>query len=45
MGYLRIILSPDEGFVTTISGTGFNPRDDITIKWGDIAVAVSPTSF
>jgi len=37
-----ITLSPDEGFATTISGTGFSPSDNITIKWENTAVATVP---
>ncbi|GAI31781.1 unnamed protein product, partial [marine sediment metagenome] len=37
-----ITLSPDEGFATTISGTGFNPSDNITIKWENTAVTTVP---
>ena len=37
-----ITLSPDEGFATTISGTGFSPSDNITIRWENTAVTTVP---
>ena len=41
-GVPEIILTPDEGFVTTISGGGFNPGDKITIKWEGTAMVTIP---
>ena len=41
-GTPSITLTPDEGFAATISGTGFNPGDNITIKWENTAVVTVP---
>ncbi|GAI75156.1 unnamed protein product, partial [marine sediment metagenome] len=41
-GAPTIILNPTEGFATTISGSGFNPSDTMTISWGVTAMVTVP---
>jgi hypothetical protein len=43
-GVPEIILTPDEGFVTTITGGGFTPTTGMTIYWGATKIDTIPTS-
>jgi hypothetical protein len=42
-GIPEIILSPNEGFATTITGGGFTPATDMTITWESVAINTIPT--
>ncbi len=42
-GVPEIILTPDEGFVTTITGGGFAPTTVMTISWGATKVDTIPS--
>jgi len=41
-GVPEIILMPDEGFATTVSGFGFTPNSVITIYWGTTPMVTVP---
>ncbi|MQY68202.1 MAG: hypothetical protein GH150_02290, partial [Hadesarchaea archaeon] len=42
-GVPEIILAPDEGFVTTITGGGFTPTTVMTISWGTTKIDTIPS--